>query len=299
MTLSPASSDISWLHGYRGYTGGVLLRRTISILIVLAIFATATVQFWISSFIYRPTKLDRPDPRSWGLSTSRLVSIPSTDGVSLAGWWAAPRAPGRSVVLIVHGRSANVSTRAPIMRRLVADGFGVLMFDYRGYGASDCSTPSEVALREDTVAAYGWLRRQGIPSGKLIVVGQSLGNAPASYLAATMPVSALVLISPFTSLPGAAVDYLPWLLPLRIPWTTNRFDVATNVARLRTPVLLIASRNDGLVPIANARKIIAVARHGRWLDASPLPHDGMLGDVASDGRLTTSLRSLGVTTERL
>ena len=257
------------------------------------------MQFWVSAFIFRPTTLNQPNPKQWGLSTSHLISIPSTDGVRLAGWWKAPRNSRTPVILVVHGRSANISTRAPIMRHLVAGEFGVLMFDYRSYGASDAGHIDELTLRADTASAYRWLRMQGISSDKLIVLGQSLGNAPAADLAATKPVAALVLVSPFTSLPEAAIDRFPWLLPLRVPWNSNRFDVSENVASLKIPVLLIASNNDGLVPTSNGRKVAAAAQNARWLDASPLTHDGMLLGISSDGRLTSGLQSIGVTTERL
>jgi len=70
--------------------------------------------------------------------------------------------------------------------------------------------------------------RGGAPD-RVVVVGQSLGDAPAARLAASRHIGALVLVSPFTSLPGAIQDAAPWL-PLKIlPWTHNRFDVAESL----------------------------------------------------------------------
>jgi hypothetical protein len=169
------------------------------------------------------------------------------------------------VVLIAHGRSANVCTRASIAATLHRDGFGVLLFDYRGCGRSS-GHPSEAGLTEDAVSAYDWLRFQGVAAQRIIVLGQSIGDAPAAQLSAVRPVAALVLVSPFTSLPGAMADYIGWPLMERLPWTHNRFDVAGSLRKLHVPVLFIASRQDGLVPYANSRRAARYARRHRWFD---------------------------------
>jgi uncharacterized protein len=218
-----------------------------------AMLAFAALPYWISAFIFRPAPLERTDPRLWGLEGSSFVEFRAADGSRLTGWWTPPPEARGTVVLLVHGRSANMATRAGIARRLGDDGFGVMMFDYRGFGASS-GEPGEQGLTEDTVAAYDWLRARGVRSRQLIVLGQSLGNAPAARLAAERPVAALALVSPFTSLPDALADRLPWLPFRSLAWTRGRYEVAASLSALRVPLLLIASRADGLVPLANARK---------------------------------------------
>lgn len=191
----------------------------------------------------------------------------------------------------MHGRSANVSTRVAIARRLHRDGFGVLLFDYRGYGASE-GRPSERALAEDSLAAYDWTRRQGVGPRRIILIGQSLGNAPAAQVAAARTVGGLVLTSPFTNLPEAAADRLPWL-PLRVvPWPRNRFEVSGRLRDSTVTLILIASRADDLVPIGHARKVADAAhRPVRWIEMSSAPHDGLLAAAAESGALTQALRS--------
>jgi pimeloyl-ACP methyl ester carboxylesterase len=209
----------------------------------------------------------------------------------LFGWWLPPPTPATSVVLIVHGRSANISTRAAIAARLSADGFGVLLFDFRGYGRSTGQS-SEGTLIEDTIAAYDWLRRQGVEPSQIIVLGQSLGDAAAAQLGARRPIRALALVSPFTSLPDALADHMP-LLPVRfLPWTRNRFDVEPSIRTLRSPVLLVASRDDGLVPYTNSKRLAAAARNSRWLEIDGERHDGLLAAASASGRLSQALSSL-------
>ncbi len=251
----------------------------------------ASAQFWIALFIYRPAAMTGLDLRSSASGGAVPMSVSHPDGSSITGWWRPPPSAVDPVVLIVHGRSANIAARAPIMRRLAADGFGVLLFDYRGYGAS-AGRPSERALAEDTLTAYRWLRDRGIAPWRIVVVGQSLGASPAAGLASREPIGALILVSPFTDLPGALADRLPWL-PLELaPWTRNRFDLKQSLLRFQGPTLLVASDEDGLVPIQNARRLRDVSPHAQWLDATPLRHDGMLAAITADGRLTKAIRRL-------
>ena len=269
----------------------MIFRRCLAFAILTVLLALGTIQFWIPAFIYRPAALSRPDPRSWGLKNGIMVKIRYGDGTAITGWWNPPGTSDSPIVLVVHGRSANIASRLPVMKRLVADGLGVFMFDYRGYGASS-GRPSEPHLTEDTVAAYRWLRRKGIAARQIVVVGQSLGNAPAAALAAHEPIGALLLVSPFTSLPNAMADRLPWLPIQFLPWTRNRFDVGASISHFEGPVLLIASETDGLVPISDARKLRGHAPHSQWLDVEPLHHDGMLQGIAADGRLTDAVRRM-------
>lgn len=242
-------------------------------------------------FIFRPSPLNPPDPARWGLPAAQSVHFPAADGSRLTGWWIPPPTADSGTIILVHGRSANIATRVPIARRLHRDGFGVLLFDYRGYGASE-GRPSERALIEDSLAAYDWTRRQGVDPRRIFIVGQSLGNAPAAQVATTRPVRGLVLTSPFTSLPEAAAERLPWL-PLRfVPWPRNRFDVSGRLRHSAVPLILIASRADDLVPIRHARKVAdAAQRPVRWIELSSAPHDGLLAAAAESGALTQALRA--------
>ena len=55
--------------------------------------------------------------------------------------------------------------------------FGVLMFDYRGYGLSEGS-PTEEGLYEDVRAAYKWLIDQNVSAENIIAYGFSLAQLP-------------------------------------------------------------------------------------------------------------------------
>ncbi|RYF17551.1 MAG: alpha/beta fold hydrolase [Oxalobacteraceae bacterium] len=269
----------------------MIARRCIGVFLLIVSLGLVTIQLWVPAFIYRPTSLNRSDPKMWGLREATAMRVPYNDGTAVTGWWSPPADADAPVVLLVHGRSANISSRSSVMQHLAAQGMGVLLFDYRGYGASP-GRPSEQNLFQDTLTAYGWLRTRGVPANHIVVVGQSLGNSPATILAAQRPIGALVLVSPFTSLPDALAERLPWLPVQLVPWSHNRFDVKASLARFKGPTLLIASEDDGLIPIDNARRLQKNTERLKWLDASPLRHNGMLQGIAADGRLASAIRAL-------
>lgn len=239
-------------------------------------------------FIFRPEALPNADPKFWELPEARLVAIPS-HGERLVGWWVAPPRPDAPVLMIVHGRSANISTRVAIVRQLARDGFGVLIFDYRGYGASS-GHPNEANLSEDANAAYDWLMSHRVDPRRLAIVGQSLGNSPAAKVAASRRAAALVLVSPYTTLPAAAAERCPWLPVRFLPWRRNRFEVAPSVAAYQGPVILVASASDGMVPLRNSQELATFASRPLWVRADAFPHDGLLSEVTLAGKLTSALR---------
>jgi len=58
------------------------------------------------------------------------------------------------------------------------------------------------------------------------------------------------------------------------------------------PVLFIVSRDDGLVPYDNSRKLAASVSDARWLEADGYRHDGLLAAAAKTGRLSHALKAL-------
>ena len=79
--------------------------------------------------------------------------------------------------------------------------YGVLTFDYQGYGLSE-GRPSEFALYQDTDAAMQWLARKGLTADRLAIYGFSMGSAPATRLAAaprSLRPAWLCLEAPFAS----------------------------------------------------------------------------------------------------
>jgi fermentation-respiration switch protein FrsA (DUF1100 family) len=205
----------------------------------------------------------------------RDVVLTAADGVELHAWRVAARGPEREpergVVIVCHGNAGNVSNRVDCAAAFAAMGYGVLLFDYRGYGRSQ-GRPSEEGTYLDAEAAWRQLVEvEGLAPGKVALYGESLGAAVASELARRRPCGALFVESAFTSLPDLAARVYP-LLPAR--WLARvRYPTERNVAGLELPVLVAHSREDDIVPFAHGERLHAAARAMEPLLVTEGPHN--------------------------
>lgn len=168
-----------------------------------------------------------------------------------------------SIILYCHGQSLHMDfywQRAKLLANCGAnERFGVLMFDYRGYGLSEGS-PSETGLYQDVRAAFSWLLSEGAAAENIIVYGFSLGSAPATDLMAfehngEKPAK-LILESPF-----ASTDFITQestLIEVSASYiTTLQFDNAEKIKLVDAPFLWMHGIDDDYVAITNGEKVAA------------------------------------------
>jgi hypothetical protein len=168
------------------------------------------------------------------------------EAVRLHGLWLPQADVAAPALLFLHGVRWDVRASAPRMRQLHAHGFSVLAIDYRGFGRSSSAMPSETLVAEDARAAWDWLARTQ-PQARRYVFGHSLGAAIAVRLAQEVPDEAgLIVEGAFTStidvVRSTSWGWLPidWLL-------TQRFDAASRIAQVGSPVLVVHGSEDTMV----------------------------------------------------
>jgi uncharacterized protein len=181
-------------------------------------------------------------------------SAESGQPVRLHGLWVAHARPDAPVLLYLHGARWDVRGSAHRMRRLHELGFSVLGIDYRGFGQSTPTLPSESFAYEDARAAWDWLGRQH-PQLERYVFGHSLGSAVAVHLATeTQDAAGLIVEGSFTSIPDVVGTFAWGWLPVS-PLITQRFDSASRVAKLRVPLLVVHGSEDTLIRPALGRAL--------------------------------------------
>jgi len=203
------------------------------------------------------------------------VSIETTDGVTLHGWFIAGRTS--RVLLFFHGNAGNISHRLDSIRLFQDLGLSVLIIDYRGYGQSEGRT-TERGIYRDADAAWRYLiEGRGIVASDIVIFGRSLGASVASRLAAQQQPLALIVESSFTSVPDIAQDLYPWL-PAR--WLSRLSHATRDYVRdVRCPVLVVHSRDDEIIPFHHGEAIFASANEPRTLLAIRGTHnDAFLRD---------------------
>ena len=113
------------------------------------------------------------------------VTLHSSDGVTLHGWYVIAAAKPRATILYLHGNTGNIGDCLENVKQLVLMGTNVLVVDYRGYGGSS-GKPSEQGLYDDAESAWRYLLETRKTDPQTIVVyGNSLGGAIAAWLAAS------------------------------------------------------------------------------------------------------------------
>lgn len=200
-------------------------------------------------------------PQAYGLAYED-VEIRTQDGERIAGWWV-PAEASRGTVLFFHGNAGNISHRLDYLWMFHGLRYSTLIVDYRGYGRSTGS-PSEDGTYRDAIAAWGHLTGQrGIAASDIVLFGESLGAAVASWLATRHVPRALVMASTFTSVPDLGAQVY-WFLPVRLI-SRFRYDNLSHLAAVKAPVLIAHSREDEIVPFIHGERLYQAAPEPKQL----------------------------------
>lgn len=195
-------------------------------------------------------------------------TLATADGLALQAHWRAPTG-GRPSIVFFHGNGGSLALAAQETLAFATEGYGVLLVEYRGYGGNPGS-PSEDGFYRDGRAAMAFLAKQGIAPARTVIVGHSLGTGTASQIAQEFAPAALILLSPFTSLPEAAAEGMP-MVPAR--WLVRgQFDNLAKVPDLAVPVLILHGTADRLVPFALGERLAKAAPHATFRPVAGAGH---------------------------
>jgi alpha-beta hydrolase superfamily lysophospholipase len=213
----------------------------------------------------------QPSDRSWGGSaalakdmTDVWVDFQSKStgrDVKLHGLWlpaGTSKVADAPVLLYLHGARWNVEGSSPRIRRMQELGFSVLAIDYRGFGKSTNELPSETMAYEDARAAWEWLAAK-YPKQPRYIFGHSLGGAIAIELATQVTdESGTIVEGTFTSIPDVASSMKWGWLPVG-PLITQRFESASKVEKIGSPLLVVHGADDSLIKPELGRKLFEAA----------------------------------------
>ena len=166
-------------------------------------------------------------------------------------------------ILFFHGNGEIVADYDEIGSLYVQTGANFLPVDYRGYGRST-GIPTVTAMMRDSHVIFeytrNWLHERGY-SGPLILMGRSLGSAPALELAAQYKdrIDGLIIESGFS-----------YLLPLLrlIGVSLSKMDISEengcqNIEKIRVydkPTLIIHAQFDQIIPFTDGKELYETSR---------------------------------------
>ncbi len=195
-----------------------------------------------------------PRPSSYQ-DGEQILKLTTSDGLRISAVHL-PNPNATHTLLYSHGNAEDLGDILPRMHSLRQQRFGVLAYDYRGYGTSE-GTPSEAGVYKDIEAAYAYLIAQGIPPTQILVYGRSVGGGPSVYLAARKPVGGVILESTFVTA-FRVLTQIP-LLPF------DRFDNLSRIPKINCPLLILHGTQDTLIPFWHAQTLYQAARDPKRL----------------------------------
>jgi fermentation-respiration switch protein FrsA (DUF1100 family) len=276
------------------------LLRAVLILALVVVAGLVYLYFTQRSMIYVPGT-EAPSAELLP-DDARSVELHTRDGLPLTAWFIPPRAgpipsqPGPAV-LILNGNAGDRSHRLPLAMALAERGYGVLLFDYRGY-AGNPGSPSEEGLRADALAAVEALAAQPeVDAGRIAYFGESLGAAVAGAAATERPPAALILRSPPPSIAEMGRHHYPYL-PVIDPLLFDRYPLAEQVRELDVPVLVLITEQDEIVPAPLSRRVFdAASEPKRWVPLTAAHHNdpALLAGEELVGAMTAFLEEWLVT----
>jgi len=204
------------------------------------------------------------------------INFPSQEEGVLLNALYAPAKEGKPTFLVFHGNNENIYTFQNYMTPYLNAGYGVLLFDYRGYGKSEGVT-SEKNMFEDGLSAADFLISKKLVSpNQIILWGISLGATPALYTAVNKEdyhFRGIILQSPFTNTTDLVYmklahkyqdgPLMPVVSVLLKPFLWDKdFDSVSLIQEVRVPVLIGSSRADTVVPSTLSNVVAAHAPLG-------------------------------------
>ncbi len=202
-------------------------------------------------------------PKEVGIEfEEHFYQFPNGDTIHL--WFISAQNPTQETILFCHGNSGNLGNRLEIIKTLYNLGLNILIFDYRGYGASKGAI-GEKTTYQDAEAMLNFLKeKKGITESHIIAYGRSLGGGVATEIAFRHPnIKGLILDSTFTSLPDIAQHYYPYI-PVR--WVLNhRYENIRKIKKITLPKLIIHSQEDEVIPISHAHRLYKAAKPPKYL----------------------------------
>jgi fermentation-respiration switch protein FrsA (DUF1100 family) len=217
-------------------------------------------------FIFFPDPHLEATPEAVGLAYEE-VYFTTEDGVRLHGWFV-PASGARWTLLWFHGNAGNISHRLhnlqQMHRRL---GLNVFIFDYRQYGRSQGKVSEKGTYLDASAALQTLHQRLALNPQSIMLFGRSLGSAVAVDLARRAPCRALILESPFTSVPDMAARALP-LLPIGRLLRT-RYNSLRKIAQVTVPVLILHGDRDEVVPFEQGQRLFTAANEPKTFYTIP------------------------------
>ncbi|MCO5269217.1 MAG: alpha/beta hydrolase [Brumimicrobium sp.] len=179
-----------------------------------------------------------------------------------------------TIILYCHGNKDHMDHYWPRQKLLSYVGgfgrYGVLMFDYPGYGMSQ-GKPTEDNMYEATNGAMKWLKNNGLTNDRLIIYGYSMGSAPASKSVGdksfVLQPSKVILEAPFASSAVMVQDGSALTMPSSF-FVDLKIENAEQMKKCEVPLYWLHGIDDDFLSIETHGRIVYKNHTHSWKQSS-------------------------------
>jgi hypothetical protein len=204
-------------------------------------------------------------PAEWALPELQPLVATTEDGLTITSWYRPAQKRDKFTIVFFQGNAGQPGYRNYKVRPWLDAGYGVVMVGYRGFG--NPGSPSEEGLYMDAAAAIAALHAKGVPDQAMVFYGESMGTGVAVQMATEYNAAALILESPFTSVPDVGSDRYP-MVPVH--WIVrDRFDSLAKIKDVHMPLLLMHGEADQVVPVKFGHQLFEAANEPKQAEWVP------------------------------
>jgi uncharacterized protein len=188
--------------------------------------------------VFHPSRTVATTPATVGLKYDAIsFDYTGTGAAQLTGWWIPAEASSTTssrTLLFLHDGQGSLSEVTAQLKTLHSLGLNIFAFDYRGFGQSMNTHPSESRVYEDADAAWNYLIDiRHLDPRSIVIYGSGLGATIAAETALRHHESpALILENPAPpALSLIAADERTSILPIRMLFR-DRFEIGPKLDKL-------------------------------------------------------------------
>src|SRR6185503_19573903 len=137
------------------------LFRVVGVLAALYVLVSVLAWKYRDRLAFPGPRNQLPSPRDFNIQGGDTVTVKTSDGVALKGWYLPPNplpAKGTRAPALIwfYGNMETIRSMGAIIRDFRPAGTGLLVLDYRGYGESG-GEPTEAGVYIDAEAAWTFI----------------------------------------------------------------------------------------------------------------------------------------------
>lgn len=228
-------------------------------IIIIVYCAIGIVLYYLQEkFLFHPKKLDSNYAFHFGNHFEEMkVAVNKEDTISLVKFFPQDSIR-KGLVLYYHGNIKNIEHYAPYIDLFLKQSYEVWMGDYPGFGKTTGKRTEKKIYEQARIIQAMASTKYGTDS--IIIYGKSLGTGIATYVASWSPAKALVLETPYYSIPTLLSHYA-FIYPVNY-MSIYKIPTYEYIQDVKAPLIIFHGTGDDVIPYSNARKLIPYLKQG-------------------------------------